>query len=362
MALTDKLTAIGDAIREKTGKEDLIPLSDMPSEINAVYEKGAQSEYDAFWDAYQRKGVGKQYHYAFAGYGWTDETFKPKYDIVMKSSNLGAFQYCNVTDITASLKECKVNLDTSGATSLQAMFSYAATKTLPVIDASTSVNLTSTFSDCKNLERIEKLVVIKKHTYSGTFYNCIALRDISFEGEIGNDINLQYSTLLSKASIESIIGCLSDSTTGKMVTLSKTAVESAFPIEEEMPFYNDPTTSHDHIVNEDGSITLVDRRPFEFIADALPKGTYEVSLSVTEGTPEHVRLQVSATTAQEHCGSIYSLGSQVNTLTLKEDGRFLGMVDITEVDERATFTLSIKKIETWDNLAATKPNWTISLV
>ena len=33
MALTDKLTAIGDAIREKTGKIDLIPLEQMPVEI-----------------------------------------------------------------------------------------------------------------------------------------------------------------------------------------------------------------------------------------------------------------------------------------------------------------------------------------
>jgi hypothetical protein len=33
MALINKLSAIGDAIREKTGKEDLIKLDDMPTEI-----------------------------------------------------------------------------------------------------------------------------------------------------------------------------------------------------------------------------------------------------------------------------------------------------------------------------------------
>ena len=36
MALTDKLTAIGDAIREKEGSTGLIPLSDMPSRIQAL--------------------------------------------------------------------------------------------------------------------------------------------------------------------------------------------------------------------------------------------------------------------------------------------------------------------------------------
>ena len=36
MALTDKLTAIGDAIREKEGSTGLIALSDMPSRIQAL--------------------------------------------------------------------------------------------------------------------------------------------------------------------------------------------------------------------------------------------------------------------------------------------------------------------------------------
>lgn len=36
MVLTDKLTAIGDAIREKEGSTGLIPLSDMPSRIQAL--------------------------------------------------------------------------------------------------------------------------------------------------------------------------------------------------------------------------------------------------------------------------------------------------------------------------------------
>ena len=36
MALTDKLTAIADAIREKTGKTGKIPLSEMPAEIASI--------------------------------------------------------------------------------------------------------------------------------------------------------------------------------------------------------------------------------------------------------------------------------------------------------------------------------------
>ena len=40
MALTDKLSAIGDAIRVKTGKTDLIPLDQMPTEIASIQSGG----------------------------------------------------------------------------------------------------------------------------------------------------------------------------------------------------------------------------------------------------------------------------------------------------------------------------------
>ena len=40
MALTDKLSAIGDAIRVKTGKTDLIPLDQMPTEIASIQSCG----------------------------------------------------------------------------------------------------------------------------------------------------------------------------------------------------------------------------------------------------------------------------------------------------------------------------------
>lgn len=41
MALTDKLTAVADAIRNKTGKTDLLTLDEMPTEIAAIETGGA---------------------------------------------------------------------------------------------------------------------------------------------------------------------------------------------------------------------------------------------------------------------------------------------------------------------------------
>lgn len=42
MALIDKLTAIGNAIREKTGKMALLTLDEMPEEILAIETGGGE--------------------------------------------------------------------------------------------------------------------------------------------------------------------------------------------------------------------------------------------------------------------------------------------------------------------------------
>lgn len=43
MALTNKLSAIGDAIREKTGKSDLLTLDQMPTEIASIQGEGGST-------------------------------------------------------------------------------------------------------------------------------------------------------------------------------------------------------------------------------------------------------------------------------------------------------------------------------
>lgn len=48
MALTDKLSAIGDAIRTKTGKEELLTLDSMVTEISSIQTGGGSSLPDGF--------------------------------------------------------------------------------------------------------------------------------------------------------------------------------------------------------------------------------------------------------------------------------------------------------------------------
>ena len=200
-------------------------------------KEGEKAEYDRFWDAYQNGGTPRQYHYSFAGYGWTDETFRPKHDIVMiKGSNINAFQYCEVTDLAKSLSDCGVCLDTSQATVLTAAFAYAKTATLPVIDFTSAKNAVGNlFLSCKNLERIEKLIVAETNTFSKVFDGCEKLKHLVIEGVIASDMDLHWSPL-SKASILSVLGALSKETdengdyvvSGKTLALSQAAVDAAF--------------------------------------------------------------------------------------------------------------------------------------
>ena len=88
------------------------------------YDDGRRDEYAAFWDVYQDKGNRVNYQYAFAERGWTDETFKPKYDIILGLGYTGtsAFRACGVTDIAAALERQGVRLDTTLCGYMQNMF------------------------------------------------------------------------------------------------------------------------------------------------------------------------------------------------------------------------------------------------
>jgi hypothetical protein len=82
------------------------------------------------------------------------------------------------------------------------------------------------------VETIDKLIVFEGLKYLSAFKGCTNLKSIVFEGVIGQDIDFQWSTLLSKESIENIIAHLSSNATGKTLTLSKTAVNNVFSTEE----------------------------------------------------------------------------------------------------------------------------------
>jgi peroxiredoxin len=179
----------------------------------AAYEAGQKAEYDAFWDAFQDYGQRKNYRYAFSGYGWKDENFKPKYDIAPPYTGPNMFTYAKITDLKACLEFNGVTLDVSKITNVSQLFGYCENLTiLPKIDLSSATSTSGIFADDYKLKTIDELVVSANTGYHNTnFRNCEALENMIVTGTIGqNNFNVQWSTKLTHDSLMSIINCLAD--------------------------------------------------------------------------------------------------------------------------------------------------------
>ena len=240
--VNEKMTAIADAIRDKTGGTDELSLDGMAQAIPLVYDKGYVTGYstgfsesaqciyydfyDIFWDSYQDNGNRAGYTSAFEGAFWTQDSFKPKYPLSPSLAN-SMFKFSNITDLTTVDLNFKTNL----CGGFYAMC-REATKLVSVGDVYTvgAANIGEIFYGCTSLVNAGVITVHGTMTYTNSFYNCKSLTDITFAGTIGQNLDIRYSPL-NKASIESIIGCLSATATAKTLTLKKSAVNTAFGID-----------------------------------------------------------------------------------------------------------------------------------
>ena len=157
---------------------------------------GKSQQYDEFWDVFQQNGNRKYYPYAFS-FGWNDTNFSPKHPLANLSQVTYMFFNSEITDVNVDIDIHSIRAD-------------------------------AMFSQCKQLQTIKKLIVDENTVFtSNSFYQCEALENIAIQGVIASDINIQDSPL-SKNSITNIINALSTSTSGKTLTLSEAAVNTAF--------------------------------------------------------------------------------------------------------------------------------------
>jgi hypothetical protein len=164
------------------------------------YNSGWTQEREFFWRGLQKPGEGANYYYAFSYNKYDDSIFNPQYDMVcMDNATSGLGMFYSNTLITDTKKPIHFTR------SAQAAF----------------YNMTS-------LNTIPKIVVNSATTFQNTFLFCTQLVNITVEGVIGQDISFSDSKKLSRASIYSIIRALSDTASGKSVTLAQAAVVSAF--------------------------------------------------------------------------------------------------------------------------------------
>lgn len=196
-----------------------------------IFFAGKQEEYDAFWDAKQpSKGAPTTMNGDFGGH-WTVETFNPKYDIVpISCPNLFFGNYLKI-DLVEHFNNIGRKLDFSQCDNQNSAF-YLSNFT-HIGNVSALGGYYNVFTDCKYLVTIDEWGDAQGGEMTGagmtsTFSGCTALENITIKGYFANDIYFKDCTKLSKGSITNIINHLSDTATGKTLTLSQVAVDREF--------------------------------------------------------------------------------------------------------------------------------------
>ena len=198
MSVNEKMTAIAEAIRDKTGNTELLTLDDMAAEVPEVYNAGLAEAERFFWDTLQQNGNRKTYGYTFAYLHFTKDTFKPRYTIYQTATtNPGGgstfrMWSSGITDQTNGIEEIDVDMVvTNGATY---MFDYN-----------------------KTIRKIKKITVIASQVFTNWWRSCSNLEEVYFEDfgeegdadyikcEIGNDIDFSSCSDLKVASMKSVI-------------------------------------------------------------------------------------------------------------------------------------------------------------
>lgn len=235
------LTSIGDAIRSKEGTTKLIPPLEMPTRIEALNGGYDEGYADGVASVPKFNEWGNLSLLSLNVFTQREAVLN-----LPRSTTLEKFLYVKtnedinttvehltincpnaVKSITGfldgdrpyldnKLKKLTLNVDTSQAVgSRYAFFILAAVEEID----GTPLDLSGIASD-DNSALID------------LFQNAPNLREMRFKGSINTVMNMTRNTKLSKNSILSLIPCLSDEITGKTLTLSKTAVDTAFETSE----------------------------------------------------------------------------------------------------------------------------------
>lgn len=209
----EKLKAIADKIRYKTGETNLIKPNDFVNKIDDVYESGMLDIVDNIDGMYRffTNGQNMELLPYVIKHDWKGRTINMQY----------AFQDNKLIEEFTPPKNIKV-------TSPHGMLSGCSNlKTVSGLDKMIiGIVLTDLFHGCTSLEDAGTLNFEGVTAASRPFQNCTALKEIRILGNIGLSVSFGESIVLSKESIISIVEALGNNVTGKTLTLSQTAVNA----------------------------------------------------------------------------------------------------------------------------------------
>lgn len=224
--LTDFLTSLALKFRAKLGTSATINPQDFESKVDDVFDAGKKSEYDAFWDTYQSNGTRTDYQSAFAGKGWTQAVFQPKYTIRPTEAR-NMFYLSGLTDLTLTGK-----LDLSAVTAITGFIAWSSVTKVPAINLSNLISWPNAFTHAKALVTVGNLTFPStpfSESISAMFQECFALETITITGTIQNTgLDLHWSPKLTIESVTSILTALSKDSSvasGKTITLPLSAKE-----------------------------------------------------------------------------------------------------------------------------------------
>lgn len=209
--LKEYLSGLANAFRTTLGITDKINAQDFTDKVNEVYEAGKKAEWSDFWDGFQQNGTRTSYATSPFRY-WTNEMFKPKYDLRPVGSANGMFGNTNLTDVAKLLEEAGVILDTSKATSLNEFASYYTEITrLPEISTIGCDSLKAFMYNTPYLHTIDKLILRDdgSQVFNSNSFIGPRFANVVVEGVVGTDIWLT-TTALTSNSIKSFINALMD--------------------------------------------------------------------------------------------------------------------------------------------------------
>lgn len=217
-----------------TTAEKLIKVAEnVPKVYEAGFEagksEGGDSFYDAFWDGFQGNGEEVEYTQKFHTWYslatnkplryWTNETFKPKYDMKpTKAKNMLSTYWGNVEhkrtptnfihgDLVEILDNLGVVLDFSNCTDAWGVFSGSNFTRLGVIDfSSITYNHMQFFNGMWYLETIDYYTPPKKILtgLNDNFRACRSLKNLTLGGNLLQTTDLKYSPLTLESAISVI--------------------------------------------------------------------------------------------------------------------------------------------------------------
>ena len=196
---------------------------------NAGVAYGRDVQYSEFWDACQENGNRTDYRYSFGGHGWTDETFKPKYDIRPTLAN-NMFNTSKMTDLKKSFTDAGVVADFSLCTDFTHWITACPSSTFGEINTVSADSLQYLFAQRNYLVYIDKIVLREDGSQTGLANGFTELRElveVRFEGKFGQSVSFTRSQYLSSDSVDSIIGALMDMTgkTSQKLVLHTSVIE-----------------------------------------------------------------------------------------------------------------------------------------